>query len=756
MKRFIFFALMVLSLAGYSQSWKGNNLDARITFYAPERDTTGWTPYRNGAFLINPIDGRFYWWWNGAWRTSIADIPDASFTVSGKINLSKQVFSGSKLATALGVHAANGAGYADRLLIQKGFANPPYLAFILEYRGLSAAGNNGFVHSFLTDDNPGNVHVGLLESAQRVIIGTETHAYGTGLLPANQLDWRYSYRLAVRGQGAMLLPIAKGSDLTLYNFQPGRTRDTAIFFFDRDSLAPGFSAGEEAGQAFETVASRKWVRENFGIGAIPDANQNTAGKVTTTSQTLGRGTKYIGSIVTGPSLDSLGGSGLYTFPTVDRNSSQLLYAGYDPINYLGYSFVGLFSGSNVNTSGSGFKNGLHISGYNSVNPYGAFGTLGGFINDWNLKWTPKTIEIADKSFSDSVDAFFRGKRGIALPKGTVSERALDNIPGTFRYETGAKRPEVRNDTGYRYLAYLDEIGSAIDSQAVADIVDSVLAAKPVKNINFDYPAEYVDSIDENNTDVRGAQYVADILEMPSGTIKGNNTGSTGQPVNLTPSQTRSLLNLKYADWDIYEDFYTGYLSGNFLLSNGGTGALATSTDIQAVDQRGMLRLTTGSTATGYAVMSTTDNSLTFGATDLTMDIKDVTINAINNGTDSAAYMVGFFDNLFSNGNPADGAYIAYVQTESTWRCVTVSNGTQTVTASTVNVGTGNANSIDVEIRANSTQVLFYINGVLQATHTTNIPSGITRLFSMGVAAKKKVGTTARTMDIDRILFKIGN
>lgn len=756
MKRFILFALMVVSLAGYGQSWTGNNSDTRLGKYIPERDTIGWTPYRNAAILVNPTDGMFYWWWNGSWRKAATDIPDASFTLAGKVNLSKQIFSGVKLATGIGVHAANGAGFADRLIIQKGFSNPPYLAFILEYRGLTAPGNNGIVHSFVTDDKPGIMHTGEFEAAQRITIGGETHAYGSGLPPADQLDWRYSYRLAIRGQGAMLLPIAKSSDLTLYNFQPGRTRDTAIYFFDRDSLAPSFSAGEEAGQAYQVVASRKWVRDNFGIGAIPDASQNTSGKVTTTSQTLGRGTKYIGSIVTGPSLDSLGGSGFYTFPTVDRNSSQLLYAGYDPINYMGYSYVGLFSGSNVNTSGSAFKNGLHISGYNSVNPYGAFGTLGGFINDWNLKWTPKTIEIADKSFSDSVDAFFRGKRGIAIPKGTVAERALDNIPGTFRYETGAKRPEIRTDTGYRYLAYLDEIGSAIDSQQVADIVDSVLAAKPVKNINFDYPVEYVDSIDENTTDVRGAQYVSDVLEMPTGTIKGNNTGSTGQPVNLTASQTRSLLNLKFADWDIYEDFYTGYLSGNFLLSNGGTGALATSTDIQAVDQRGMLRLTTGSTATGYAIMSTTDNSLTFGTTDLTMDIKDVTINAINNGTDSAAYMIGFFDNLFSNGNPADGAYIAYVQTESTWRCVTVSNGTQTVTASTVNVGTGNANSIDVEIRANSTQVLFYINGVLQATHTTNIPSGITRLFSMGVAAKKKVGTTARTMDIDRILFKIGN
>lgn len=208
-----------------------------------------------------------------------------------------------------------------------------------------------------------------------------------------------------------------------------------------------------------------------------------------------------------------------------------------------------------------------------------------------------------------------------------------------------------------------------------------------------------------------------------------------------------------AVWEIVEDFYQGYLSGNFTLYNGNGGS-AGAVDISDVSQRGISRLTSGtSSASAYALLVSHDNSFGFGSTTYSIDVKDITIGTLNSASDSSAYMIGWFDALFTNGNPADGAYIAYVQTEANWRCVTISNGTQTVTSSTVPVGTGYANSIDIEIRANSTSVEFYINGAIQATHTTNIPTGTARTFSMGYGIRKKLGTGQRTFDIDRILFK---
>lgn len=301
------------------------------------------------------------------------------------------------------------------------------------------------------------------------------------------------------------------------------------------------------------------------------------------------------------------------------------------------------------------------------------------------------------------------------------------------------------------------------------IVDSLLALE--RTINFDLPPDYVIESGDT-TDVLIRQWALDSLvtsiendsvtnarlaNMAQNTLKGRISSGTGDPEDLTTAQVKTMLEIgRGAEWEIVEDFYSGYLSNNFILFNG-NGGTATAVAIYATDQRGNARLSTSnSSASAYAHLVSHDNSFTFNSTTYSIDVKDVVISDLNTTSDSSAYIIGFWDNLFSNGNPADGAYIAYVQTESTWRCVTVSNGTQTVTASSVNVGAGYANSIDLEIKANSTSVEFYIGGVLQATHTTNIPSGTARTFSMGFGVKKKLGTATRTIDVDRIMFRTIN
>ena len=235
-------------------------------------------------------------------------------------------------------------------------------------------------------------------------------------------------------------------------------------------------------------------------------------------------------------------------------------------------------------------------------------------------------------------------------------------------------------------------GPAESGSGVSSFNSRTGAVSPVEadySAYFPSISRFLDSL----TAVRSSISVADnsitnakLADMAGNTIKGRLT-STGDPQDLTVTQVKTLLSQgRGAEWEMVEDFYSGYLTSNFILFNG-NGGTATAAPIYATDQRGNARLSTGnSSASAYSHLTTYDNSFTFNATTYAIDVKDVVISDLNTGSDSSAYLIGFWDNLFSNGNPGDGAYIAYVQTEGTWRCVTSFNGARSVTSSGVNVG----------------------------------------------------------------------
>ena len=97
--------------------------------------------------------------------------------------------------------------------------------------------------------------------------------------------------------------------------------------------------------------------------------------------------------------------------------------------------------------------------------------------------------------------------------------------------------------------------------------------------------------------------------------------------------------------------------------------------------------------------------------------------------------VGLWAGLFSASpdNAADPAvHVAgfryYTSTDGTafWRCVTKDGTTTTVTTTTVAVTADTAYTLRVDARE-SGNVRFYINSILVATHTTNLPGSSTPL-----------------------------
>ena len=59
----------------------------------------------------------------------------------------------------------------------------------------------------------------------------------------------------------------------------------------------------------------------------------------------------------------------------------------------------------------------------------------------------------------------------------------------------------------------------------------------------------------------------------------------------------------------------------------------------------------------------------------------------------------------------------------------------------------------IEVNAASTSVQFYIDNVLVATHTTNIPTGVSQTIIPKIQIAKSIGTTARSFFADYFGYK---
>lgn len=83
-----------------------------------------------------------------------------------------------------------------------------------------------------------------------------------------------------------------------------------------------------------------------------------------------------------------------------------------------------------------------------------------------------------------------------------------------------------------------------------------------------------------------------------------------------------------------------------------------------------------------------------------------------------------------------------------WKCVTVDNGSRTRTTTSVAVATSTFQALKIVVNAAGTSAAFYIDGVLVATHTTNIPTAAARRVGAGWHVIKSIGTTAISPVLD--------
>lgn len=228
----------------------------------------------------------------------------------------------------------------------------------------------------------------------------------------------------------------------------------------------------------------------------------------------------------------------------------------------------------------------------------------------------------------------------------------------------------------------------------------------------------------------------------------------------------NLYTQRLATWEYWNEWMavpTATTSGgNDLVVNAtGTGSGAGMVATPSANRPGIVTLQTGSTATGRTSFYTNSglNTIELGGGAATL-ASDLFVPSLSNGTDRFAFLFGFYD--ATTMNQTDGIYFLYdeggVSTGSAasanWQCVTVSNSVRTFTTTSTAVSSTDFQRLAIEVNAAGTSVDFKIGGTTVATHTTNIPTGNSRIVTYGYQLIKSIGTNSRTVRVDWTYGKI--
>lgn len=189
----------------------------------------------------------------------------------------------------------------------------------------------------------------------------------------------------------------------------------------------------------------------------------------------------------------------------------------------------------------------------------------------------------------------------------------------------------------------------------------------------------------------------------------------------------------------------GWSSGS---SGAGAGISADAFGRNATEKAiGSVQLQTGTTAAGYAEIYKGVAAMTAGNGQYLRARMRVALETLGTGVERYTTYVGFGDNTGA-GDMTDGCYFRYNDNVNSgrWEAVTAAAGVRTATNTGITAVT-TFSIFEVRINSAGTSVEFYIDDVLVATNTTNIPTGA-NYFGLIFKQEKSVGTTSRSNSID--------
>lgn len=194
---------------------------------------------------------------------------------------------------------------------------------------------------------------------------------------------------------------------------------------------------------------------------------------------------------------------------------------------------------------------------------------------------------------------------------------------------------------------------------------------------------------------------------------------------------------------VHEDWVNNQTTGNTAwLVTGNTGSDGGMLFDGNTGAVGQLYLEQTNAAGGYAT-AYYGSSYALGAQSMFFDARCY-VTALSTGAQEYIVNVGFGDST-DNTAFSDGIFFCYDRATDGdfWSCKTTSSGATTKTVTAV-APTAAAYQL-LSVYATATSVKFSIGGVLVATHTTNITTGLT---STRLKIVKTVGATARRLVTD--------
>lgn len=241
----------------------------------------------------------------------------------------------------------------------------------------------------------------------------------------------------------------------------------------------------------------------------------------------------------------------------------------------------------------------------------------------------------------------------------------------------------------------------------------------------------------------------------SSTLNGNNSSggiiyrSATAPIIFASTAANTENDNPDIRYEESTDFYEVIAGGDgFSYGNSGAGSGIVTSDygVNSTERAlGVMSLNTGTTTTGAAWLwkggGGGPKNIMFGTSNITWLWRSA-LSAVSDGTNTYSVTLGFGESSNAK-DQTDGAYFTYTHSASSgnWECVTASGGTRTTTNSGVAASTS-YQQFRIAINDTGTQVLFYIDAALVATHTTNIPTTGT-LFVGNIV--KTAGTTSRVL-----------
>jgi hypothetical protein len=234
--------------------------------------------------------------------------------------------------------------------------------------------------------------------------------------------------------------------------------------------------------------------------------------------------------------------------------------------------------------------------------------------------------------------------------------------------------------------------------------------------------------------------------------------------NTTTSRWEFLWGSRHGNANAFFDVFSElHVNGPFTSFTSGTGATSLISAYLANDATqktfGVSDCTTGTTSTGRCYVGTSASGM-FGGVGCALSVGRAAPQTLSNGTETYKAYVGFND-ASAAASLVDGCCWEYDQATTTdWRTVTSSNSTatkNTVTGLTVSVSV--MHYLGVFCNGDWTNIEFFYSSdgdiwnFTTSTHTTNIPTGTSRLLGVSGGITKFAGTTSRSFSLDYLGYR---